>query len=120
MDDEQPFRVQRRHDGDVVVVTPEGDVDLETVEPIQAELEAAYARARAVVLDLRAVTFIDSSGVRLLVEAELLSRRDGFAFLVVRGPEPVERLLDLAGLTDRVPLIVEPAEANALDDGASG
>lgn len=117
MDDERTFRVQRRHDGDVVVVTPQGDIDLLTVAPIRAELETAQSQARIVVLDLRAVTFIDSSGVRLLVEAEHAAQRDGFAFSVVRGPAPVERLLDLAGLSDRLTLIDDPADATGAGDG---
>ena len=63
------FSVTRRRAGDAVVVVPEGEIDLATIDELQAELDAAAGRAERVVLDLRAVTFIDSAGVRLVLEA---------------------------------------------------
>jgi len=119
MDDDFPFRVHRRRDGSVLVVTPEGDVDLRSAPAIRTEIEASRDGAATVVLDLRGVTFIDSTGVRLLVEAELAARREGFTFAVVRGPAAVDRLFDLAGLSDRLTLIDDPSQAAEPDDGGA-
>jgi anti-sigma B factor antagonist len=107
-DDDDDFRVERRLDGDVAVVEAEGDIDLRTADAVRAEIGAAVQEARRVVIDLREVTFMDSSGIRLIVEAQLSSERDGFAFAVVRGPAPVQRLFELAGLEGRVRVIDDP------------
>jgi anti-sigma B factor antagonist len=111
MDKDDDFRVGRHLDGEVAVIVPEGDIDLKTAPAVRAELEAAQAEAGRVVLDLRQVAFMDSSGIRLLVEAQIAAERDGFAFAVVRGPAPVQRLFDLAGLEGRLALVDDPAQA---------
>ena len=111
MDDEIPFSVRRTLDGEVSVVTPEGELDLSNVEPVRVELVAAAGEAPTVVLDLRAVGFVDSSGIRLLVEAGRMAEERGVAFLVVRGPDHILRLFDLAGITKRLTLIDDPTEA---------
>jgi anti-sigma B factor antagonist len=111
MDDDEDFRVGRRLEDGVAVVAPEGDIDLRTAPAVRSELEAARGEAACVVLDLRLVEFMDSSGIRLLVEAQLAADRDGASFAVVRGPAPVQRLFELAGLDGRLTLVDEPAQA---------
>jgi anti-anti-sigma factor len=118
-DDERPrFRVDRRLEGGAVVVAPAGDVDLGTAEAVRRELEAVQGEARAIVIDLREVTFLDSSGIRLLIEAQLASDRDGYRLTVVRGPDHVQRLFELAGLESRLTFVDHPASAEA--DGEAG
>jgi anti-sigma B factor antagonist len=109
MDDDHDFRVSRHVDGSTAVVVPTGEIDLLTVEAVRSELDAARRDAGVVVLDLRAVTFLDSSGLRLLVEAA----RDGpgDAFAVVPGPARVQQLLELTGLAGRLRFVDEPARA---------
>jgi len=120
MDDEIPFSVRRELDGDVCVVVPQGEVDLSTTDDVRAELVAAAGEAATVVLDLRGVGFVDSSGVRLLVEVQRLADERGIGFRVVRGPEHVQRLFDLAGLTSRITLIDDPGEAGGRDGAGAG
>ena len=111
-DDDDDFRVERRLEGGVAVVAPHGDIDLKTADAVRAELAVATrGDARKVVIDLRGVTFMDSSGIRLLIETQVASQRDGFAFAVVRGPEPVQRLLEIAGLLPRMPFVDDPSQA---------
>src|SRR4051794_26293500 len=103
-----PFRCVTESDGGSGRVAPVGEVDLATVDEVDAHLRALQAAGvRHVVLDLRGVTFMDSTGVRLLLEHDAGSRRDGYAFAVVPGPTPVQRVLELAGITDH--LTFEPA-----------
>ena len=111
MDDDDDFRVGRRFEDGVAVVVPEGDIDLKTAEAVRTELQAAQAEAQRVVLDLRQVTFMDSSGIRLLVEAQHAADRDRFSVAVVPGPRAVQRLFELAGLTGRLALVDDPAQA---------
>jgi anti-sigma B factor antagonist len=112
MDEDDDFRVERRLDGEVAVIVPEGDIDLSTADAVRVELAAAEAddAARRIVVDLRQVSFMDSSGIRLLVEGQLAAERDGFDFAVVRGSRAVQRLLELAGLDGRVRVVDDPSE----------
>ncbi|MEA2304519.1 MAG: anti-sigma factor antagonist [Solirubrobacteraceae bacterium] len=116
----RPFdlKVSHRRDGDVVTVAPEGDIDLATADVLRDELDAARRGAHTLLLDLRGVGFMDSSGMRLLVEVELRAAQDGFTLFVVRGPEPVQRLLELTGLAERLELVDDPSDVVAGGGGA--
>jgi anti-sigma B factor antagonist len=100
------FSVTRRRAGEACVVVPVGEIDLATVDDVHAELELAAREAPLVYLDLREVSFIDSAGVRLVVEFA----RTG-ELIVVRGPAAVRRVFDLVGLEGRVRMVdIPPGE----------
>jgi anti-anti-sigma factor len=83
-----------------VVVVVKGELDLSTVPTLRAVLDGVDPRHRRVVLDMRDVSFLDSMGVGLLVEA---SRRcaSELCELVLRSPsERVRQVLELTGLHD--------------------
>ena len=67
---------------------------------------------RAVVLDLRGLDFLDSTGVRLLLHWHKLAQQDGFEFAVVAGSDGVQRPLDIAGVT-KVLRFVDPPSGKA-------
>jgi anti-sigma B factor antagonist len=103
-----PIRVDRPFD-DRAVVTVSGEVDLATAPRLRAALdEALDAGAQEVWLDLRATTFMDSSGLHVLfagqARAEALGRRLG----IVCPPGPVRRLFDITGYSERLALHDEP------------
>jgi anti-anti-sigma factor len=98
----------RRRAGDAVVVVPVGEIDLATDALVEDEITAARAESSFVVLDLRAVTFMDSAGIRLVVEGVRRLAEDGGEFAVVRGPAEVQRVFDLVGLEGRVRLLDAP------------
>ena len=102
------FSVSRRRVGDGVAVVVVGEIDLATVDAVQAEIDAARAETRHVLLDLREVTFIDSAGVRLVLEGSRALAADGGELVVVRGGPEVRRVFDLVGLDGRVPMVDEP------------
>ena len=102
------FSVSRWRVGDAVVVAPVGDIDLATVERVETEIAAARAESALVVFDLRAVTFMDSAGIRLVVEGARLLAEAGGEFTVVRGPVEVRRVFDLVGLEGRVRMVDTP------------
>jgi anti-anti-sigma factor len=67
-------------------------------------------RAGAVVV-LRGVTFIDSSGLGVIVGQQKRSREDGHSFAIaVDGASPVQRILDLSGLINILDVVADPAE----------
>jgi len=94
--------VERAH-----VVAPRGELDLFTVEKVETALRERREPCERVVLDLRAVTFLDTSGMRLVVEAVHELDRAGMRFAVVRGGPDVQRLFALARLDDRLPFFDE-------------
>jgi len=105
------FSIRSHPEGEAAVVAPAGEVDLVTVDQVRSSVRDAAASSSRVVLDLRKVTFMDSSALRLLVEVQQLAERDGFAFAVVRGPASLERLFEVTGLDRRLELHDDPAQA---------
>ena len=67
-------------------------------------------RRGQLVLDLSRVTFIDSTGIRLLLQAREHARRCGAEFGIVPGPADVTRVLELVGLDDQLPVVAPPRE----------
>ncbi|MEV4197586.1 STAS domain-containing protein [Micromonospora globbae] len=98
-----------------VVLRPVGEIDMATVDVLEKALATALDRPglRAVVVDLAGVAFLDSSGVRALVDAALRARREGVTLRVVDPRPVVARVLritavgELLGLPAEVP--VSPA-----------
>lgn len=74
-----------------------GELDLATSPQLAAALQEAQFGASTVVLDLRALTFIDSAGARAIAAAAARARRDGGRLMVVSGAREVDRLLTLTG-----------------------
>jgi anti-sigma B factor antagonist len=83
----------------MAVLRPSGELDLATVEPLRRELqELLAAEPEELVIDLTAVTFLDSSGIAVLSSA-LKSQRARDADMALVNPQPiVARALELVGL----------------------
>jgi anti-sigma B factor antagonist len=113
--DPAQFRVVVRTERDLVRVCPFGEVDLGTVDRIREQLENATATgARHVVLDLRGVSFLDSTGLHLVLDADAASRADGWEFGLVGGPPDVQRVFDLTGSRARLPFLTASELATLL------
>ncbi len=94
-----PFRVEVRPERERILVAPLGELDLSTVDELQTELEDALAADwRTVVLDLRGVSFVDSTGLGLLLRAHERFQEQGVDFAIIEGGS-VRRLLELAGVS---------------------
>jgi anti-sigma B factor antagonist len=101
----EEFAIQEGRRENVVVVTLRGDLDLATSAGVTARLAEHRDAQVPVILDLDTLNFIDSSGLRVILQAVEDSRREGWSFRVTAGSEPVRRLLDAAGLAGRLPVI---------------
>jgi len=102
-----------REDRDALVVTLEGDVDLENSPRAREVLLESVGQGRDVFVDLAGVTYIDSSGVASLVEALQAARKRGAGFALVSVGSAALRVLQLARL-DKVFTIHETL-ADGLD-----
>ena len=56
-------------------------------------------------LDLSALEFMDSTGLRCILEHDSEGRQDGFSVVLVRGPTAVQRVFDITGTTERLTFI---------------
>jgi stage II sporulation protein AA (anti-sigma F factor antagonist) len=100
--EEIAFSVEVEETGDAAVVTPRGELDLATQAQLRDVLEAHTGRG-SLTLDLSALGFLDTSGMRLILETAEAARRDGFDFTVVPGGPAVQRLFEVAGVSDLIP-----------------
>ena len=105
------FDVAAHRDGTTLVVAPDGEIDLATVGLVREAVEAHWQHGDTLVIDLRAVEFLDTSGLRYALELNDRSSRDGFEFRLVRGPRPVQRVFEVAGVDSRLPFVDDPAES---------
>jgi anti-sigma B factor antagonist len=104
--DPSAFGVVVRTERDVVHVSPFGAVDIATAGQVRAQLENVTASgARRVVLDLCGVTFLDATGLHLVLEADAASRAQGWEFGLIGGPADVQRVFDLTGARARLPFL---------------
>src|SRR3954451_9233100 len=113
MDTEMPadFAVSAERIRHAYVVAPAGELDLGTVDEVRAALEARPGGCGLVVLDLRELTFFDTSGMRLVVETLESTAAENLRLALVRGPADVQRLFALARLEDRLPFCDDLDEA---------
>ena len=81
-------------------MVPVGEIDLSTVDVVQAEIDGAPAAGwKSVVLDLREVAFMDSTGLKVVVQTHQLFAKHGLDFAIIEDPGPVRRLLDVSGVS---------------------
>ena len=90
----------------VATIVVSGELDLATVPQLSATV-AEHGDARLLVLDLTAVTFIDSTGVRVLIEADRACAGSGSRLVVLAGDGPVRRVLDLCELDGRLAVVTD-------------
>jgi anti-anti-sigma factor len=83
------------------VVTVSGELDVASSQVLERELAKLHEVA-FVVVDLRALTFIDSTGLGVLVRAHQIAQEQGRRFGLVRGNGQVNRLLNLTGLDEEL------------------
>ena len=106
------LRVRVTWDGDRVLVCPAGDVDLATAGRLESKIvDLLHNGFDRVVIDLRAVTFLDSTGIHALLNAHHRARESNRAVSIILGGRATRRPLELTGATDYLEL--EPATSAA-------
>jgi anti-anti-sigma factor len=92
-----------------VTLTLVGELDLATTPRLTKYLTTvAQTHQGLIVIDLRRLTFMDSTGVAALAAADKHARRGGWSLAIVKGPPQVQRVLELCGLTEVLPIADEP------------
>ncbi len=86
-----------------------GEFDLAALPQAERALEDALDTCRSIEVDLRGLTYIDSSGIRALTVAWEQSRTMVGEFSIIPGPPAVQRVFEITGLTDILPFATEPS-----------
>jgi anti-anti-sigma factor len=103
-----PFEVHELVCGGTHTLLLAGELDMAAAADVEAVLLACANDALRLTLDLSQLTFMDSSGLRLIVFAQQLCREKGAEFALIPGPRQVQRVFELTALVDRLPFHVEP------------
>jgi anti-anti-sigma factor len=104
------FDVLTHRDATGLVVAPRGEIDLATIGLVKEAVEREITPGEAIVLDLREVGFMDTSGLRYVLELTERAQRDGFGLRLVRGPGAVQRVFEVSGLEPRLPFVDDPSD----------
>ena len=99
----EQFDIAVEHRDGVVVVRPQGELDIATTPMLDEILRDLAEQGASVVLDLAGVEFIDSSGLQTILTAHEVSERDGLGLTMLPGPPAVMKVFGLAGLDERLP-----------------
>jgi anti-anti-sigma factor len=104
----EPFRTDLEPHRETIVVAARGEIDLVSAGQLGDQLhELLDAGFKRIVLDLRDVAFIDSTGLRAILDADAGSRRAGVELALVPGPEPARRIFELTGTEQALNFIDE-------------
>ena len=96
--------------GAVALVTLRGELDMLATGELEPELERLRGEPRldVVALDLRALDFLDSSGLRSIVVARDRLERVDRRLVLVRGPQAVQRVFEITRMTERLEFVDAP------------
>lgn len=96
--------MRSEREGEIHTIRLSGELDLATADDVEKELARVEATdAGSIVLDLSGLTFMDSTGVRLVVNAHTRTRAEGRRLTLMRGQAAVQRVMELSGVDALLP-----------------
>lgn len=90
-------------------VTVAGELDISSSDILERALPTVPAGGR-LVIDLRPLSFMDSTGLRLLMDLDRRARIEGWSLAVVRADGTVADLLRLTRMEERMQVVADPAQ----------
>ena len=118
---ENRIELDRNGDNGVAVLSVQGEHDVYTAPSITEQVDALIGERVPFVIDLTPATFVDSSVLRVLLEARRRADEEGVGFAVALGQDDsgaVRRVLEVTGLIPVLP--VHPARDAAVAAASSG
>jgi anti-anti-sigma factor len=98
-------------EGGWTILLLDGELDFTHIDVARKALQSlAVARRGRLALDLRGLTFMDTTGVRLILQALQRAEEAGADFALIRGPLEVHHVLELVGLTEQLHIVEDPGE----------
>lgn len=117
------FRIDVHPERTVVRVAPAGELDVTTASRLERQLhELRDSGFDRIVLDLRRLTFMDSTAIALILAEDQRARDDGHVFTLISGPPAIQRVLEVCGVTRLLSFersdvqVAAPRRAPAVDE----
>jgi anti-anti-sigma factor len=105
-----PLEIVVREQGTTTTIALDGEWGLAEQDATRQAIRSALARSpECVVLDLSQLTFIDSSGIHVLLELQRRSTQQNIRLMIVPGPRAVQRLFEIVGLASALPSLTARA-----------
>jgi anti-sigma B factor antagonist len=104
-----PFEITTEEGEAQTRVALTGELDIASAPQFEEGLEKVEANAPGILLlDLRKVEFIDSTGLRAVIAADERARSAGRRLVIIRGTPAVERVLSVTQLDERLEIVDDP------------
>jgi anti-anti-sigma factor len=95
----KPFHCDIDQADGVVRLRPRGELDMGSVPVLEEKLRLALdGGGKRLVVDLRGLEFMDSTGLTMLTRWSRGAERDGYQLALVRGDDRVHRLFEITGM----------------------
>lgn len=101
-------------EGTTVRLALMGELDISGAARVEQELERIEReQPTTIVLDLRDLAFMDSTGLRVIVAADGRAREASRRLVLVRGSDTVQRIIEMTRLDERLEIVEDPAAVEA-------
>jgi anti-sigma B factor antagonist len=108
----EPFEVEDAGSGAHHTLVLSGDLDIASSATLKETLlEVSGAGTTGVTLDLRGLTFIDSTGLFMILYAKELADIHGYELSLVPGPRQIQRVFELTALLEVLPFQADDEDA---------
>jgi anti-anti-sigma factor len=109
----KPLELRTEHDQGTPRLVVSGELDLACAEELESKLkQLESSEPDVLVLDLRELEFMDSTGLRTVIAADARARERGGRLVVVRAPGEVDRVFSLTRMDQHLDLVDEPPVGN--------
>lgn len=113
------FGLDTQDQNGVVHVALRGELDIGSAGRVEEELRRVEQDGPSlVVLDLRRLEFMDSSGLRVIMAADQRAREEDRRVVVIQGPGPVRRVFEITRLDERLEIVGDPSALEGAEAGA--
>ena len=100
------FDVRSTEEGAAVRLAFTGELDLASAGRVEEELDRVErGRPERIVLDLRGLTFMDSTGLRIITGADNRARQARRRLTIIQGPDAVRRVFEITRLDERLEIV---------------
>jgi anti-sigma B factor antagonist len=105
----RPLQIESQQEGERVRLTLVGELDIATVPRLDEAIEAALSSGpRQLIVDLRSLGFLDSSGLRQFIVLADRAAGEGFELVLVRPAQSVLAIFQITRAEENLPFVDEP------------
>jgi anti-sigma B factor antagonist len=105
----RPLEIDERRDGDAVTLTLTGELDIATAPRLEEALGSALAGKPAeLTLDLRPLSFMDSSGLRQFIVLAERAETEGWRLMLIRPGQPTLSIFQITRAEENLPFLDAP------------